>query len=324
MKFLVLLCWVTAALAADPNDLCEILNLTNCAGVSKLARRSSAQSVPSNATATQFNPANVSHDRGWGVETMWNPQNTPTFSFVTGTGRTGAALVSSKIENGFFANHIPELGEDFLERRLDDEQYKSRKYTLALGVALLRKRWMSLDIGGQGKYNEDTGRTNFGVGASTRLGLFTFGAAYYEDDMKLKFGDKVDPRSQMMYRSIFGMTEFQETFQVQSYFAGVKIKSLYLDGGVIRTNYKFYEPEKSSDIYLYSAAYIWGRFLFNVAMRHERSPMWSYKDRRLFDDRKKNETYGGIQYSFGQWLILGIHHNYYLMREMAGSVTVFF
>ena len=99
---LITLVLSTEAFAAGATNVCEVLNLTNCEGINKQIRRTSAKSIPSTATAAQFNPANVSHDRGFGVETMYQPRNAPSFSVVTGTGKAGAALVSSKIENGFF------------------------------------------------------------------------------------------------------------------------------------------------------------------------------------------------------------------------------
>ena len=97
---------VVSTMARAADNLCDVLNLPNCSSVHKMGRRASAQSVPSAGTATQFNPANVSHDRGVGVETFYQPGNSPTLSFVTGTGRMGFGLISSKIENGFFGKRV--------------------------------------------------------------------------------------------------------------------------------------------------------------------------------------------------------------------------
>ncbi len=306
---------------AASTDVCEVLNLSNCSGVQKMGRRSSAQSLPSSSTAAQFNPANVSHDRGFGVETMYQPDNSPTFSFVSGTGKVGAALVSSKVENSFFGNRVVELEEDYFERREDDKQYDSEKQTLALGGGLFKNRKFSLDVGLLLKYNSDIKRVNPGVGMAVRWGFLNFGAAQYQDDVKLKFRDLVNPNTGNTYEVEFGDDEYEERFTVRNYFAGIKIRNLFLDAGVINTYYKFDDEE--TVIRLYSAAYIWKNFLFNVALRQEDSPRWRYKDETLLDERKKHETYGGIQYSFNQHFILGVHYNYYLLREYAASLTIF-
>ncbi len=303
-------------------DVCEVLNLSNCSGVQKMGRRSSAQSIPSTSTAAQFNPANVSHDRGFGVETMYQPGNAPTFSFVSGTGKVGAALVSSKVENSFFGNRVIELEEDYFERREDDEQYASEKQTLALGGGLFKNRKFSLDLGLLFKYNSDIKRVNPGAGFAVRWAFVNFGAAQYQDDVKLKFRDLVNPNTGIPYETEWEDDEYEERFTVRNYFAGIKIKNLFLDAGVINTTYKF-DDDDATVIRLYSAAYIWKNFLFNLALREEESPRWRYKDEMLLDERKKNETYGGVQYSFNQHFIIGVHYNYYLLREYAASLTLF-
>lgn len=316
----LLLLLVSDARAAS-TDVCEVLNLSNCSGVQKMGRRSSAQSLPSTTTAAQFNPANVSHDRGFGVETMYQPGNAPTFSFVSGTGKVGAALVSSKVENSFFGNRVVELDDDYFERREDDKQYESEKQTLALGGGLYKNRRFSLDLGLLLKYNSDIKRVNPGAGFAVRWGFVNFGAAQYQDDVKLKFRDLVNPNTGVPYQIEWEDDEYEERFTVRNYFAGIKIKNLFLDAGVINTRYKFYEDE--TVIRLYSAACIWKNFLFNVALRQEESARWAYRDEMLVDERQKNETYGGVQYSFNQHFIVGLHYNYYLLREYAASLTLF-
>lgn len=313
--------FVFSAAHAATTDVCEVLNLTNCSGVHKMGRRSSAQSIPSTATAAQFNPANVSHDRGLGVETMYQPGNSPSLSFVSGTGKTGAALVSSKIENAFFGNRVIELEEDYFDRREDNKQYSSSKQSLAIGGALWKNKKFSLDVGALLKYNPDIKRVNPGAGLAMRFWILNLGASYYQDDVKLKFRDLINPRSGIAYATERGREDYEERFNVQSYFAGLKLKNVFIDAGIMRTHYKFYDED--SIIKIYSVAYIWKNFLFNGAIRQEESPGWRYKDDILLDERKKHETYGGIQYSFNQHFILGVHYNYYLLRELAASLTIF-
>lgn len=290
------------------DNLCEALNLVNCEPIHKMTRRSSSKSVPSSGTASQFNPANVSHDRGVGLETFWNPKNNPTFNFVTGTGKAGAALVSSKLENGFFGNRVIESDEDYLNRREAGQEYSSNKYNLALGGALFKRRNFGLDLGLLLKYNPDIKRVNPGAGLAMRMGPVSLGASVYQDDVFLD-------------STANGGETYQEKFTVQTYFAGVQVKNFFFDAGLIKTYYKFYEDDVS--VSLYSASYIYKKFLFNLALRNETSPRLKYEDGVLVQKEEENSTYGGIQYSLNKYIILGIHYNYYLLNEMAGSLVIF-
>lgn len=313
----------TSGFAAPATDICEILKTENCAGVSRQNRRANAQSLPSTTSASQFNPANVSHDRGLGVEAMYLPGQSPTIGLVAGTGKAGAALVSTNQENGFFSNRTLELDSDFLKRRDDVEPFDSDKYGLAIGAGLLKNRNISWDVGVLGKYNTVSKRVNGGVGTSLRVWVFSLGLSSYSDDQVLKFGNKLDPTSQNSYATLFDASEYHERYTVHTAFGGVRLGKLFLDTGVIRTRYEFYGGEPST-IHLYSAAYIVDKFLFNVALRHENSPMPTYKNKELVYVQRKNDTYVAIQYSVGKNVVLGVHHNYYLLRELAVSGTVFF
>lgn len=310
MKFLLLAFYLvlssTTSWSAD--NLCEALNLVNCEPIHKMTRRSSSKSAPSSGTASQFNPANVSHDRGVGLETFWNPKNNPTFNFVTGTGKAGAALVSSKIENGFFGNRVIEAENEYLERREAVKEYSSDKYTLALGGALFKRRNFGLDLGVLLKYNPDIKRVNPGAGLAMRVGSVSLGASVYQDDVFLD-------------STATGGESYQEKFTVQTYFAGVQLKNFFIDAGVIKTYYKFYDDDSS--ISLYSASYIYKKFLFNLALRNENSPRLKYEDGVLVQKEEENSTYGGIQYSLNKYLIIGVHYNYYLLDELAGSLVIF-
>lgn len=81
-----------------------------------------------------------------------NPMN---YALVTGTGRMGAAFISSGNENGFFGNRLIENGDEYLYRRLEKKQYQSQKYNGAFGVGLLKNNRVNLDLGVSAKYNKN-------------------------------------------------------------------------------------------------------------------------------------------------------------------------
>ena len=322
-NFVILIYCLTYSLNSFSEDsLCDILKLPNCESVSKLARRSSGKSLPSTVTASQFNPANVSHDRGFGIEAIYQSRNSLNLGLVTGTGRTGAALLSANMENSFFGNRIIELDEDQLNRRLDKQQYESQKYSLAFGAGLIKNKKVGFDIGILTKYNTNIKNLNLGGGTSIRLGPLSFGASLYKDDVFLSFDQKINYRSLSTYASSFGTESYQEKFYVQTTSVGLKLGNLFLDWGQIKTHYKFYDDDVKIDIF--SSSYIWKKFLLNFAYRSEESPQLKFENGKLKDKRIQNTIYSGIQFSLNKYSILGVHYNYYLLGEVAGSLTLFF
>ncbi|MFA7613535.1 MAG: hypothetical protein WCY48_04805 [Candidatus Caldatribacteriota bacterium] len=75
---------------------------------------------------------------------------------------------------------------------------------------------------------------------------------------------------------------------------------------------------------LLSASYIMGDFMFNLAMRNEKSPAPKYIDGELKFQESKNDFYAGVQASLGHYLIVGVHYNYFLLDEVSLSATLFF
>jgi hypothetical protein len=319
---LFVLFFISGCSQAPTTDLCILLKLENCGSTGRNSRRSSAQSMPSMGSAAQFNPANVTHDRGIGAEVMYQVDQTPTVNMVTGTGRAGAALVSPKLENTFFSNRIPELEEEYLTRRRKNDQYESKKYALATSKSLKKSEKFSFDLGLLAKYHPDVHHVHPGAGFSMRVGIFNLGYSLYKDSMFLELKNKYSYSKLDYYDILYNADTYHETFLVHNYMLGMRIKSLFLDYGYIRTNYKFYKSDQS--IKIYSASLIYKSFLLNAAFREEKSPHREYEQGELVSKEIKRETYGGIQYSFKKAVILGLHYNYYLMGEYATSLTLFF
>jgi hypothetical protein len=302
--------------------LCDILELSSCSGVTKQIRRSSSASLPSAASASNLNPANVSFDRGFGIEASHQSHNSVNFNVATGTGKLGGALISQSLENGFFGNRVIELDPVLLERYQERKQYKSKKLNLALGGKLFRKKHVTLDAGILLKRHSVLKNINTGIGLSARLGPIHVGASMYKDDFHLDLKDRIDPHTGIPYEFIFGAETYDDTFKVQTYSVGTKIKNLALDAGVIRSKYD--KTDVETVINLYSAAFFYGKFLFNYAIRNEITPSYKIINGELVDQRSQNEIFGGIQYSVGKHLIVGVNYNFYLLREISLNAIVFF
>lgn len=323
MKILLFAVVFFALNVSAKTDLCDIVEMDSCSQVSRQFRRSSASSLPSPSTSANINPANVSFDRGLGLEMIFQSRNPVNFNFVTGSGKLGGALISQSLENSFFGNRTLEIGDVYLERFQHNKQYKSEKLTIALGGKLFRRKNFAMDAGVLLKRHEEINKVNPGLGLSGRIGPLHIGAAVYNDDAFLEFKNYVDPVTGLPYSSIYGSETYTERFTVQTYSVGSKLGHLSFDAGVIHTRYKFYDYE-SSTVYLYSTSYFYNAYLFNLAVRNEKGPAYKIEHDQLVAKKVESEIFWSAQRSFGKHLILGLNYNLYLLQEVSFTGTVFF
>lgn len=302
--FFFILTLVLVPLRVDANEICDLLDLKNCAGVTKQGRRSSLLSLPSPTTSTILNPATVSFDRGLGVEVIHQSGNSLVFSLASGTGKIGGALISSSLENTFFGNRVYEATEDYFRRNEEKKQFKTNKMNLAVGLKLIRKKNVALDVGLIFKRHSEIKKVNSGVGLSGRLGPITLGASLYQDDFHIKSID------------------YSERFSVATYSVGTKYRNFSIDAGVIKTRYD--RDEMDTTIHLYAGSFIYRNFMFNLAYRNEISPTVKYIDGKLEEKKSTGDYFTGVQTSLGQHLIVGINYNYFLLGETSLSGTIFF
>lgn len=307
--------------AADQR-LCDYFGW-NCNGSgSKSGGRNSSQSLPSQSTASNLNPANVRYAKGLGIETLWQPNNPLLFSLASGTGKLGGALITQSYENSFFGNRVIELDDDLLSRHRNNYRYNNNKYNFAGGVKAIDKKWLSLDLGVMGKFNQDTHRLNLGIGSSGRLGIFTFGFSYYNDDVRVDLKDATDPYTGQLYSTVHSGTHYFERFQVETYSVGTRFKSFNFDYGIIKSRYAFYT--ENTRIYIYSMSWSRNKFQFNGAIRKEYSPQQRYFNDRMLIQRRKDFLYLGTQYTVNKNIIVGLNHNYFLLNEFSFTGTILF
>ncbi len=302
--FFFILTLLLVPLRVEANEICDLLDLKNCAGVTKQGRRSSLLSLPSPTTSTILNPATVSFDRGLGVEVIHQSGNPLVFSLASGTGKIGGALISSSLENTFFGNRVYEATEDYFRRNEEKKQYRTNKMNLALGAKLIRKKNVALDVGLILKRHSEIKKINPGVGLSGRLGPLTLGASLYQDDFYIKDID------------------YSEKFSVATYSVGTKYRNFSVDAGVIKTRYE--RDEMDTTIHLYAGSYVYRNIMFNLAYRNEISPTVKYIDGKLEEKKSTGDYFAGVQTSLGRHLIVGINYNYFLLGETSLSGTIFF
>lgn len=316
MSLLFLMLFPLVAFGTE-SDICDILNLPNCRGVTRQMRRNTFQTAPTTSTASNINPANVSFDRGFGVELLAQSGNPLLFSATSGTGKMGGALISGAMDNTFFGNRVPEVDENFLHRSEEDLQYKNKKLTFALGAKLTAQKNAGLDVGVLLKRHSEIKKVNPGVGISGRLWLIHFGASVYKDDTF------IDLKNSSLGQSI-GEDSLQESFTITTYTVGTRIKNLAIDIGTIQSKLKFYDNEPTK-ILLYSASFNFRNFLFNAALRkeHSQAQSYNYKTEELEEEEDKSAMYYGLQYSVNKHIIFGLNYNYFLLKEASATVTLF-
>jgi hypothetical protein len=291
--------------AKQGSTLCDIFNFPNCSGVTKVSRRSSQQSLPSAATSASLNPANVSFDKGFGIEAIHQSHNKSIFNLATGTEKIGGVLINSNLENSFFGNRTPEAELDYLERRVEKKQYSANKYSSAIASRILKRKNSSLDFGVLLKYNTDIKRLNPGIGISSKLGFINLGASVYQDDF------------------FIDSENYEEKLFATTYSIGSRVGPLAFDFGGIRSKYKYFD-EQVNDIYFYSIAYTYQNALLNLAIRNEKGPFSKYVNGELRDQPTKTDLFGSIQISLGKNIILALNYNYFLLSEISISTGIFF
>ncbi|WP_408097309.1 hypothetical protein ACJVC5_19955 [Peredibacter sp. HCB2-198] len=312
--FLFVFSSVEMAFAA-PTDICDIIKIPNCPGVTKQMRRTTFPTAPTPATAAVLNPSNVSFDRGAGLEAIAQAKNPVFFSIASGTGKMGGALISGSLDNSFFGNRVPELNEDIVERSANDHQFKPKKFSFALGGKLIGNRKAGLDFGVIVKRHSEIKDINPGAGISGRYGMFHIGASVYQDD------SWIDLTKYSYYTTSYGKDSLADKFTVKTFTGGFRFHNLAVDVGSITSNPEFFAEE--TKIMLYSAAYHFKNVLLNVAYRKEHSSAPVYKKGELEFEQDKSAFFASGQYSFGQHLIMGVNYNYFLLDEVSLSATLF-
>lgn len=308
--------------ASGAIDVCDYIDLPSCSGINRQSRRSSSSSMPSPATASSINPANVSVDRGFGVETLLQVNNPVSVSLRTGNGKVGGVFLSNAIENSFFGNKTVENNEDYLERVRASHRYKAHKLNLALGLNIVTKKFFGLDAGIIFKRHDHIKKINPGLGVAMRLGIFNFGTSLYYDDFKIGLEDFVNPYSGIPYSQIYGSDTYQEKFLVQTHSVGMRVKNLALDFAYIHSKYRF--DTDDTKIFIYSTSYSFKRLLLNAALRKELSPRLQYSNGELIKRRTKTDTYYGLQFLASKAVIIGLNQNYFLLHDWSLNLTIFF
>lgn len=276
---------------------------------------SSSPAYPSRNAAIKINPTAVPTAKSWGGELLY--YESVDFAIVKGTGRIGAAISPSNGEETFFGGLGFEEEDVRLERLRDGKKFKSEKYALAAAFDLYSNRGsglkkMGLTLGLLGKYNSATKSILPGAGLSAALGPLAVGyAAAMDDRLSATPSPLTGEREKLKYNT--------ETMS-----AGINLSSVVIDYSHMRIHLE--EEREFATISLLTGSLLLNRWILTLAARRESSPRLAYNfDTKEYEEKlDKDETFGGVQFAPTKVLLLGIFHNYYLMREVSLGATLFF
>jgi len=268
---------------------------------------------PSASSSIKLNPSAVPIDDAWGGEALIYGSSVD-FALIKGNGRIGAAISPSNNEETFFGPPGFEMPDDRLARLQAGEKYKSQKVTLATAVGLWRNKRSGLkrvavNLGVIGKYNRESKSILPGGGLSGVLGPFTFGYAYAKDEIVIEPGS-LDRRAYKYWTDIFS--------------GGLNLTSVALDYSHLRVHTE--DGQIDSTISLLTASLMLNRWMVTLSSRREDSEREAYdfKQKIFTTEPVKYETFGGVQYAPTKVLLVGVFHNYYLLRELSLGMTLFF
>lgn len=291
------------SLPTHAKRLCDIYSWMACPDAFAASRSTTATSLPLNSAAAPTNPASMSVDRGFGIETIMLG-NSFDISLITGTGVIGSSFSVTNNEATFFGESPPEEVADNIDRREAKNKYDSPKITGLFAFQLVgakKKNSFKLNLGVLGRYNTDTSTFTGGPGLSAAWGAFSVGAAQFTNDY---------------YSPTTGLTQEYDT---QTFTFGVKVSNMAFDWTYIKN-----DAVNWSRVRVLTATLFTKKFMFTYGSRQEESPypaqvpvtLENLQDPRL-------DTFLAVQYLYKKNLIFGVYSNYYLLNSLSFGLTLF-
>tara|TARA_Y100000385_G_C12918639_1_gene561555 strand:+ start:369 stop:929 length:561 start_codon:yes stop_codon:yes gene_type:complete len=155
-----------------------------CSNVRRNQSRPTNSSLPTQSSAVFTNPAAVSTDKGFGIETI-NYNGDSQIGIVTGTGRVGAAISNNPSEETFFGNGVQEDFISYRSRWFYKEKYESDKLVLSGAMNVFgkkKKKGLQMDVGASYRQINDIDTTYIGGGVAFNWSrILSFSYAEFRD-----------------------------------------------------------------------------------------------------------------------------------------------
>lgn len=330
----ILVLLLSGASRARPT-ICEYLDLDNCGNTSRSMSRSTSASFPSTVSAAMNNPSALSMEKGFGLESIfYNDQGR--VGIASGTGRIGAAVSAASAQETFFSHYALETTNAYRRRRVAGEPFE-REDDLSVAAAMNlfgknRRRGLQMDAGIIYKRNGEKESDHFGGGVSLSFNkVVSAGYSSYKDvlyeDNRNKFLQNYDADGEPYpYRNYYpdipnNLLDVETETETMSF--GLKFGNVAIDHITMTTTFEdeYFDP---STVKILSAAMFYGKWIFTAAQRTEESYRERYQDEKFVQEKRKQAMFLGAQRSIGDYMLIGVFQNYYLLNDVSMGLSVFF
>lgn len=304
-----------------------------CSNLKRNQSRPTNSAAPTQSSAVFTNPAAVSTDRGFGIETI-NYNGDSQIGIVTGTGRVGAAISNNPSEETFFGNGVQEDLLAYRSRWFNKEKYESEKLVLSGAMNVFgkkKKRGLQMDVGVSYRQINDIDTTYVGGGVALNWSrIFSFSYAEFRDayvkDYRNQTIDYYLPDGTTT-PFVFGNDPsniFEKHFQVKNFVAGFNYGNWSVDYSWFTTTE--IESNEKSYVKIFTLSHFWRRWMFTYGTREEESPreVFDFDTEQMVNEKFKYNAFLGVQYAIGDHFVAGLFNNYYLLREWTVGLTFFF
>ncbi len=294
--------------------------------------RSAGASLPTVNSAAFNNPAAISLNRGFGLESI-HYQGKAQIGLVTGTGRVGAAISNFPSDGTFFGNPAMESINDYRTRATQFEKFEQEKLVLAGAINVFggkKKKGLQLDIGAIYRRQTELAKDYWGGGYIISFNkIISFGQSIYHDvyykDLSGSTYDIYDQygNSTTVTNPIDPFYTTETDFTVKSNVIGFKFSNVAID-------YIHFSTESDDTNFdgtqadIYNISYFYKYWIFSYGRRFESSYREIYQDEVFTYEKDKSNTFLGAQYATKKGFLLGIFSNYYLYNELSFGLTYFF
>lgn len=302
-----------------------------CSNLKRNQNRPVNSAAPTQSSAVFSNPAAVSTDKGFGIESI-NYQSSQ-FGIITGTGRVGAAISNNPSSETFFGNGAQEDVIAYRERWFEKKKFESSKFVFSTAFNVFGKKsrkGLQMDAGIIYR-NIPEIQTAYGGGglAFNWSRIISFGYSEYRDayvkdyrNQTVKFYDNSGVASDLVFdNSITNLYEWH--YQVKNYVVGFNYGNWSFDYSWITTtnlttNDKYY-------VKVFNTSYFYRNWMLTYGIREEESPRETFDEETqlMIESKFKDDGFLGIQYALGDHFVIGLFNNYYLLDEWSLGLTYF-
>lgn len=304
-----------------------------CSNVRRNQSRPTNSSLPTQSSAVFNNPAAVSTDRGFGIESI-NYKGDSQIGIVSGTGRIGAAISNNPSEETFFGNGVQEDLLAYRARWFEKEKYTSDKLVLSGAMNVFgkkKKKGLQMDVGVSYRQINDIDTTYIGGGVAFNWSrILSFSYAEFRDAYVKDYrGQRAlnCTATGVCTESLFTndpVNFYEKHFQVKNYVAGFNYKNLSFDYSWFTTT--DVDDNTKSYVKIFNVSYFYKNWMFTYGTREEESSRETFDEdaETMVNEKFKYDGFLGVQYALGNHFVVGLFNNYYLLDEWTLGLTFFF